>query len=166
MTKRISKADRLVFKALQKAIAEDKIHICLINSKINIPGSPIYNPWEILLPTLAPLLLGLLLIWWVGILWGLVFMIAGILLSSNLVKKEIEHRLLERAKNFLIADFEACNQIWDFGGIVLVKTDDKQKGCIAPENSWKEFVILNFADLMTDKPKEQLSEEKVDEEAA
>lgn len=151
MAKRINKADRLVFKALQKAIAEDKIHICLISSKINIPGSPVYNPWESLLPVLVPVLLGLLLIGLVGILLGLGVMVAGILLSSNLVKKKMEQKLFERSKSFFVSSYEACNQLWDFGGIVLVKSDDKKYGCISPEGNWKEFVILHFSDYMTDK---------------
>ena len=151
MAKRINKADRLVFKALQKAIAEDKIHICLIGSKVNVPGSPVYNPWESLLPILVPVLLGLLLIGLVGILLGLGVMVAGILLSSNLVKKKMEQRLFERTKSFFISSYDACNQLWDFGGVVLVKADDKKYGCISPEGNWKEFVILHFSDLMTDK---------------
>lgn len=151
MAKRINKAEQLVFKALQKAVAEDKLHICLINSKINVPGSPVYNPWETLLPVLVPVLAGLLLIWLAGILWGLVFMIAGILLSANFVKKEMERRLFERAKAYFCADYESCCALWDFGGVVLVKADDKKQGCLAPEGNWHEFVVLNFSELMVDK---------------
>lgn len=167
MVKRINKADKLVFKALQKAVEEDKLHICLINSKINVPGSPVYNPWENLLPILIPVLAGLLLIWLSGILWGVVFMTAGIMLSSNLVKKELERRLFDRAKSFLTADYESCNTLWNFGGIVLVKADNKKQGCIAPEGNWREFVILNFAEFMTEKVvKIEEVVEAVDEKAA
>lgn len=166
MTKRINKADSLVFKALQKAVAEDKLHICLISSKVNVPGSPVYNPWESLLPVLLPVLCGLVLIGAVGILLGLAFMIAGIMLSSNLVKKKMEQRLSLRARDLLTSDYEACNQLWDFGGIVLVKADDKKQGCISPEGNWKEFIILNFADLMTDKKADIKADEAKDEKAA
>ncbi len=155
MAKRMNKADALVFKALQKAFEEDKLHLCLINSKINIPGSPVYNPWETLLPILCPVLLGLFLIWAIGILWGLVVMIAGIMLSSNIVKKRMEQRLFDRTQNFFTSDYASCNQLWDFGGIVLVKTEDKKQGCIAPEGNWKNFVILNFSEYMTDNKKEE-----------
>ena len=126
MPKRINKADSLVYKALQRAFAEDKLHLCLINSKINIPGSPIYNPWEVLLPTLCPLLTGLFLIWLAGILWGLVFMVSGLLLSANFIKRKMEQRLFDRAKQMLLKDYDACCQLWDFGGVVLVKNDDKK----------------------------------------
>ena len=165
MRKRVNKADQMVFRALQRAFAEDKVHLCLINSKINIPGSPIYNPWETLLPSLCPLLAGLFLIWLAGILWGLIFMIAGLLLSANFVKKKMEQRLFERAKKQITSSYETCCSLWEFGGIVLVKADDKKQGCIAPDASWKEFIILNFADLMTDK-KETAQPENDNEKAA
>ena len=101
MAKRISKADTLVFKAMQKAIEDEKLQICLINSKINVPGSPVYNPWETLLPILLPVLLGLILIWLVGILLGLAVMVGGILLSSNLVKKIWNTAYMKEPKHFL-----------------------------------------------------------------
>ena len=166
MAKRINKADRLVFKALQKAIAEDKLHICLISSKVNVPGSPVYNPWENLLPVFIPVMVGLFLIWLAGILWGLVFMTAGILLSSHFVKKEIEQRLFNRAKSFFTADYESCCKLWDFGGIVLVKAEDKKHGCIAPEGNWREFVILNFSEFMTEKSPIPTAIEDTNEKAA
>ena len=151
MTKRVNKADMLIFKALQRAIAEDKIHICLINSKINIPGSPIYNPWENLLPILAPVLIGLILIWVAGILTGIILMTIGVFLTSNLIRKKIEQRLLARALQTITSDYGSCCELWDFGGLVLVKSDDKQKGCISPESDWREFVVRYFSDLMVDK---------------
>ena len=48
MAKRINKADKMTFKALQKAVETEELQIALINSKINIPSSPVYNPWEVL----------------------------------------------------------------------------------------------------------------------
>jgi len=158
MAKRINKADRMIFKALQKAISEDKLQICLINSRLNVVGSPVYNPWETLLPILVPVLLGLILIGLAGILIGLGVMVAGILLSSNLVKKKMEHRLYERTKSFFISDYESCNQLWEYGGIVLVKSDDKKQGCLSPDGNWKDFVILHFSEYMTDNNSKKLNE--------
>ena len=165
MSKKINKADILIFKALQRSIEDDRLHICLINSKINIPSSPVYNPWEILLPALVPVLIGLVLIWAVGILWGLAFMIAGIMLSSNLIKKKLEQRLFDRTKRFFTSSYEHCEELWNFGGIVLLNSQDKKQSCVSPEGNWKEFVILNFADLMTDK-KDESGKEEENEKAA
>lgn len=166
MAKRISKADTLVFKALQKAVNEEKLNIYLINSKINIPGSPVYNPWECLLPTLVPVLLGLLMIWLVGILLGLAIMIGGIVLSSSFIKKKMEHILYDRAKLFFTKDVQSCNSLWEFGGVVLVKNDDKKQNCLSPEGNWKDFIVLNFSEFMTDKKVEEVPLEDADEKAA
>ncbi len=166
MIKRVNKADLLVFKALQRALANDKIHLCLISSKINIPGSPIYNPWESMLPILCPVLLGLILIWAVGILTGVILMSLGVFLTSNLIHKKLEHRLLDRALKTISSDYKSCCELWNYGGLVLVKSDDKQRGCISPEGDWKEFVVRYFADLMVDKPTENQAEETVADEKA
>ena len=155
MAKRINKADRLTFKALQTAIENHELQVALISSKINIPSSPVYNPWEVLLPTLIPSLIGLILIGIVGIIFGLLFMIAGIMISSNIVKKKMEQRLYERTKNYIISDYNACNELWDFGGIVLINSANKRLCCIAPEGNWKEFVVLNYSQYMTDKKNEE-----------
>ncbi|MBR1948320.1 MAG: hypothetical protein IKA30_00845 [Alphaproteobacteria bacterium] len=159
MAKRINKADRLTFKALQKAVENEELQIALINSKINIPSSPVYNPWEVLLPSLIPAMIGLFLIWLVGIIFGLIFMICGILLSSNVIKKKMEQRLYARTKNYFVSDYNACNELWDFGGIVLINVANKKLCCIAPEGNWKEFVVLNYSHYMIDKKQEEVKEE-------
>jgi hypothetical protein len=166
MTKHKNKADLLVFKALQRAVAEDKIHLYLIHSKINVPSSPVYNPWEVVLPILVPVLLGLVLIGLVGVFVGFAVMIAGIMLSANFIKKNMDQKLFDRTKNMLIADYDSCENLWNFGGIVLVKAEDTKQGCVAPEGSWKEFVILNFADLMTEHPVQSPAPEATHEKVA
>ena len=61
-TKTPNKADLLVYKALKTAISQDKLRIYLDYGKINRPQSPVYDPWESLLPVLVPVLIGLALI--------------------------------------------------------------------------------------------------------
>lgn len=167
MTKKIcSRADELAFHALQKAMAENKIHLCLMGSKINRPSSPIYNPWEVLLPILLPVILGLILILSVGAIFGLFFMVAMIMISSNLVKKKLDHRLLARAQDFLLSNYDNCCNLWSFGGVVLVNAENKKIGCISPDADWKEFVVKNFANLMVEKkepPQTEEPSEKKDE---
>ena len=164
MAKRINKADKMTFKALQKAIETDELHIGLINSKINVPSSPVYNPWEVLLPMLIPTIVGLFLIWLVGIIFGLLCMIAGIMLSSNIIKKKMEQRLFERSKAYFTSDYNSCNELWDFGGIILINSANKKQCCLSPEGNWKEFVVLNYSQYMTDKKQEEVvSQEKENE---
>lgn len=155
-----SRADTMAFNALQKAVEQDKLRIYLDYGKVNRPGSPIYNPWECLLPILFPVLIGLLLIVSVGVLFGLLFIIAMIFVYSTYFKKKLYRIVIERTKTFLTSDLDKCEQLWNFGGLVLVNTENKKSGCVAPEGDWKEFVILNFSDLMLETNKEPEDEKK------
>ena len=146
-----NKADNLIYKAFSKALEQNLLHIYLDTGKINRPTSPIYNPWENLLPILIPTLIGLLLIITVSTLFGLAFII-GILLTYNYYfKRLIDKRLVERTKAYITTDFEHCQQLWEYGGIVLAAETNRKLGCISPEGDWKEFIVKNFADFMTDK---------------
>ncbi|MBQ8661413.1 MAG: hypothetical protein IJ482_03720 [Alphaproteobacteria bacterium] len=158
--KLINRADELTFGALQKAVAEDKVHICLLAGQINRPSSPVYNPWEVLLPILVPVLLGLVLILTVGPMFGLLFMAALILASTHIVKKKLDARLLQRTQNLMLSSPENFQKVWEFGGVVLVNRQNKNQGCVAPEGEWKEFVVTNFADLMIEKKEEAPKDEK------
>lgn len=155
MRKKIpNRADELAFNALKKGMEENKIHLCLVESKINRPSSPVYNPWEVLLPILVPVVLGLILILAVGPIFGLFFMVAMIMISSNLVKKKLEQKLMERSRAYLLSNYENFCKLWDFGGVVLVNAENKKAGCIAPDGDWREFVVKNFAELMVEKHEE------------
>lgn len=158
-----NRADEMAFNALKKAFETGKIILYLIESKINRPCSPVYNPWEVLLPILIPAIIGLILIMVVGPIFGLFFMVATIFVTSNLVKKKLEQRLLERCKEQLLSSYSECNKLWDFGGIVLVNSDNKKHSCIAPEGNWKEFIIKNFADLLIEKKEEIVVETPIEE---
>jgi len=172
MGKRIrNRADELAFGALKKAIETDKIQLCLVESKINRPTSPVYNPWEVLLPILVPVIIGLILIMCVGPIFGLIFMVIAISATSNLIKKKLENKLFERTKSFILLGYENFCKLWDFGGIVLINAQNKKIACIAPDADWKDFVIQNFEDLLIDKKteenpepvKEEPKEEKINE---
>ena len=156
MTKiKTSKRDSMIFKALQTSVEQNKLRIYLDYNKINKPSSPIYNPWECLLPMLIPLVIGLFLILSIGIFFGLLFILGMILVYTTYFKKIIYQRVIDRTKNHLIDSVSKCQEMWDFGGIVLVSTEDKKNGCVSPEGDWKEFVVNNFSDYMLDKPNEK-----------
>ena len=168
MGKRIkNRADEMVFSALQKAIAQELIQLCLVESKVNRPTSPVYNPWEVLLPMLIPVVLGLILIMTAGPIFGLVFMVIAIFTSSNLIKKKLEDRLFDRAKPFMLSNYENFCKLWEFGGVVLINAKNKKQVCIAPDADWQDFIVKNFADFMINKQEETPQpqpEEKPEEE--
>lgn len=157
-----SKADSLIYKALVKAINADKLRIYLDYAKINRPSSPIYNPWENLLPILVPVLIGLMFIILVGIIWGIVFIILMILIYSAYIKKIMHKKIIERTKHYITESYEKCEELWEFGGLVFVNKDNKKLGCVSPDGDWKEFVVINFADYMTNNENSEEKEQKDD----
>ena len=148
--KKPNKAEQLTYKALTRAIADNRLLLYLDYGRINRPGSPVYNPWENLLPVLTPIILGLILIMTTGVIFGLLFIIAALIIYTSCYKKKLGHRLLERTKAYMTSNYQNCQNIWNFGGIVLVNANNKKYGCVSPDNDWKEFIIQHFADDMTD----------------
>ena len=155
-----NKAEKLIFNAFKKALSEDKLRLYIDYSKLNRPGSPVYDPWENLLPILTPTIIGLLLIISSNVIIGLSFIIIMLMIYSSYLKKYFSHRLIERTKNYIIYDYENCEKLWQFGGIVFVNADNKNRGCVSPEGDWKEFVVRNFAYLMTDNNNEKNKDEE------
>lgn len=158
-----SKADALIYKALNKAIEADQLRIYLDYGKVNRPGSPIYDVWENLLPVLTPVIIGLILILSVSVFFGLAFIVAMTLIYITYFKKRVDRYLIDRTKTYFTSSYENCIRLWNFGGIVLVNANNKKAGCVSPEGDWKEFVVRNFADYMVDPkpedPKENLNEQ-------
>ena len=146
-----SKADLLIYKALNKAIEKNQLLLYLDYTKINRPGSPVYDAWENLLPILTPIITGLILILTVSIIFGLLFMIAMILVYTYYFKKQVDHALVQRTQNYFSSGYNNCVDLWKLGGIVLVNAQDKRLGCVSPEGDWKEFVVRNFSDYMVEK---------------
>lgn len=162
----VSKADRMAFRALKTAVEKDQLRLYMDYGKVNRPGSPIYNPWECLLPILIPVFIGLILIILVGVIFGLLFIVAMIMVYSTYFKKKMYHKVIERTKAYLISSYDSCETLWQYGGIVLVNAADKKLGCVAPEGDWKEFVILNYADYMLENSTPKVEEKEENEKDA
>jgi len=161
--KKTTKQDNLVYKALLKAIDADKLRIYLDYGKINRPGSPVYDPWECLLPILLPTVIGLLLILSVNIIFGLIFIVAMIFAYTNYFKKKLYKNIIDRTKKYIQESLMHLEDLWNFGGIVFVNAENKKFGCVSPDGDWKDFVVLNFSTYMTAKEEEKKDEEETDE---
>lgn len=159
-----NKADLLIYKAFTKAMEQNLLCLYLDSAKLNRPNSPVYNPWENLLPLLIPSIIGLILIISVSSFFGLAFIIGMTLIYTYYFKRFIDKRLLERTKKYITIDYEHCKEIWNYGGIVLATTQNKKMGCIAPSGEWKEFIVKNFAEFMVEKTTS--IEEKTNEQPA
>ena len=91
-----------------------------------------------------PVLVGLLLIFSVGVLFGLLFIVAMISVYSTYFKKKIYRRLIERTKRYITSGYENCDGLWNFGGLVFVNAENKKLGCVSPEGDWKDCCLEFF----------------------
>ena len=153
MTK-ATKKDLLIYKALNKAIDNDALRIYLDYSRINRPTSPVYDPWECLLPILVPLLIGLFFIVTIHPFFGLIVMVGGIFAYTSYFRKKLHKNLVDRTKELITKSYRSLEDLWAFGGIVFVNNDNKKVGCVSPDGDWKDFVVRNFSEYMVEKKKE------------
>ena len=159
-----NKAEQLIYKALNRALEQNKLDIYLDFSKINRPNCPLYNPWEAILPLLAPTLLGLIMIMTGWVISGLFFISVMMMGYSQYYKKILHKKLAQRCREYITKNYENLETLWHKGGLAFVLTNNKNIGVLAPEGNWKEFVVQYFSDLMTDNNNEKTIKESSNDE--
>lgn len=158
----INKADILKFKALIKALDSEKVKFVVDYNVLHKPGSPIYNPWDALLPLLVLVVGSLFIMLLEGAYIGLFALVIGFLLYIYGVKKLLTKYLRKKAQKYMVKNPLCWNKIWDFGGVALMSTSSKA-GVSSPDGDWQDFIVLNFSELMVDDG-EPVKEENDEEE--
>ena len=148
-----NKAEQLIYKALNRALEQNKLDIYLDFSKINRPNCPLYNPWEAILPLLAPTLLGLIMIMIGWVISGLFFISVMMMGYSQYYKKILHKKLAQRCREYITKNYENLETLWHKGGLAFVLTHNKNIGILAPEGNWKELKksLINHIVDMTNK---------------
>ena len=159
-----NKAEQLIYKALNRALEQNKLDIYLDFSKINRPICPLYNPWEAILPLLIPTLIGLIMIMTGWVISGLFFISVMMIAYSQYYKKILHKKLAQRCREYITKNYENLETLWHKGGLAFVLTNNKNIGILAPEGNWKEFVVQYFSDLMTDNNNEKTIKESSNDE--
>jgi len=159
-SKKINKADLLKYKALHRIISQDKITIYYDYEKLNRNGSPIYNPWENLLPILFPLFIGFGMIFLVGIFAALILITAVCFLYVYYLRKFIYLKLKDRTKQYILSSIERFEELWNLGALILVTKDNENLGCFSPEGDWRDFVVKYYSEYMTDAKIEEKTDKK------
>jgi len=146
----INRRDLLMYNAMVKAIEQKMVRVAINFGVLNKVGSPVYNPWENLLPILSPLILGLVMMFMSGIIGGMVIMLLGLMLYGMFFKTVVSAILENRTVAYITKNYEQWQTIWDMGGITVLSTLYANVGCASPEGDWKQFVALNISDLMVE----------------
>lgn len=164
--KKINKADLLKYKALHRVISQDKTIIYYDYEKLNRTGSPIYSPWENLIPILFPLFIGFGLVFFVGIFISLLVITGSCLLYVYYLRKFIYLKLKERTKIYILSSIDKFQEMWNLGALILVTSDGKNLGCFSPDGDWRDFIVKYYSEYMVDDKIEEENKEVDDEKEA
>ncbi len=142
----MDKASLLMFETLVKALQNGEVTLEIKYDYLNNVRSPVYNPWETVLPLIIVLIIALMIMLGVGIIWGMAVMAVGLVLYRLLLKPVLEKRLHERLLRFLSSGYQNWLTMWEFGGFTLIRENAFKTRCEAPKGNWKEFTALNLSE--------------------
>jgi len=151
-----NRQDELVFKALKKAYLAGKIEILTDMGVLNRYGSPVYNPWQNILPIIALSLLGLSVIFCMNVFYGLITIIIGFFVQQIYVKTVVEKIVRDKVLDIMFRNIGNFQYIWQMKVITIVMKGNSSVGCKAKDNGdLKAFVALNLSDDMLDKTSDE-----------
>ncbi len=146
MTLSMDKASLLMYETLLQALQTEEVTLDINYDYLNNIRSPVYNPWESVLPLVIILVISLLFILLWGIVPGMLVMAVGLLLYRFFLKPFLKKQLENRLKSFLTSGYQNWLLMWDFGGFSIVRENTFKTRCEAPKGNWKEFVALNLSE--------------------
>ena len=151
-----NRQDELVFKALKKAYLSGKIEILTDMGILNRYGSPVYNPWQNIMPIVVLSLLGLAVIFCMNVFYGLITIIIGFFVQQIYVRTVVEKIVRDKVLDIMFRNMGNFQYIWQMKVITIVMKDNSNVGCKAKDNGdLKTFVALNLSDDMLDKTSDE-----------
>ena len=151
-----NRQDELIFKALKKAYLSGKIEILTDMGILNRYGSPVYNPWQNILPIIILSMLGLAVIFCMNVFYGLITIIIGFFVQQIYVRTVVEKIVRDKVLDIMFRNLGNFKYIWQMKVITIVMKGNPNVGCKAKDNGdLKTFVALNLSDEMLDKTRDE-----------
>lgn len=149
-------------KTICRAHAAGKIKLITNFETLNKSGSPVFNPWDNVLPLLGLIFLGLAILLFQGVIMGTVALVIVVAIFVVMVRPWIAAKLQKRTAEYMLADVENWRRIWKIGGVAMIRSDRPSLGCVAPEGKWPAFT----RDFLDDYSKEPETEDMVDADSS
>lgn len=130
--------DYKLHERLTEAYMADRIRIQVDFMRLNRKGSPVFDPWENVLPLLV-LILGSLMVMPFNLVAGTLVLIGSMFAFAFLVRPWIARRLRDRTIENMLKNAHNWQVIWSYGGIVVTLTNNPRIGVIAPVGNWRAF---------------------------
>ena len=144
---RVNSEDVMLQHRLRAACERGVVTIYTDPTRLNASGSPVFDPWENILPLLALLLVSMFLMLYT-LIGGVVALLVMVGAYLFLVRPWIIERVRNRATRQMLVSVEYLDRIWAWGGVALTRADNPAIGAMAPSGSWRLFARRHLPEVV------------------
>lgn len=130
--------DYRLHERLTQAYTADRIRIHVEFNRLNRAGSPVFDPWENVVPLLALILAGVAIMPF-DLVAGTLVLIGAMFVYAFLVRPWIAQRVRARTIENMLRNAHNWQVIWSMGGVVVTLTANPRIGVVAPAGNWRAF---------------------------
>lgn len=141
------KRDRALYARLVESYQADRVGIFVDFDRLNHPRSPIWNPWENVVPLLIILVGSMTVMFTVQLLLGTAIMVVGVLFYLFIVRPWIAQRVYRRAIDAATDNLHNWNILWKLGGLVVTLNYMNKTRCVSPDGDWRAFVTRYLPEM-------------------
>ncbi len=131
--------ETVAYEALRRAHMMGRVVIFTDAHILNRPGSPVYSPLDVFVPTLVLMASSLTLLFAFGLVQWLVALVLIVLWQAYGARYFVEWRLHRRTVTAVVRNLYNMKLLWQMGGIAVALKDWPEKNCVAPFGDWQAF---------------------------
>jgi len=146
-TKGENRRDKALYGRLMESYQADRISIFIDFDRLNRPKSPVFNPWENVVPLLIVLLMAAAAMVLLDLLLGTLSMLLGVIIYMFLVRPWISQRVYRRSIVAATDNLHNWNILWKLGGLVLTLNYMSKTRCVSPDGDWRAFVTRYLPEM-------------------
>lgn len=126
--------------SLKAAFADGRVQVLVDYERHNSGRSPVYNPYEHVVPMLLLVMFSLTLLIFKGVIAGTSALLVAALVYVFAVRPWVAKRIQHRVREAAVDNLHDWNVMWKLGGIAISLAANPRVGCVAPDGDWKTFV--------------------------
>jgi hypothetical protein len=136
--------DRLLFRSLRTGIEAGLVVVNINARRLNRAGSPVWDPWENVVPILGMLLLSTIVVFTMSQVIGVSLLLLSVIVHVAIFQPWIMHRVSLRAKSAAMDNVRNWDVLWRIGGLVVTYKSSQPVTCASPAGDWRGFVKQNL----------------------
>ena len=136
--------DDAAFVRLKTAHHVHAITLHVNASRLNRPGSPVFDPWENIVPLLAMILLSLTFMFAANEIAGVALLVLSVVAYLVIIRPWILQRVQNRTREVAMISLRNWTILWKTGAISF-SLNHKNASCRSPSDDWQSFVTEHLA---------------------